>query len=134
MDNTAIAIYVPIRYVSWHEFVHHMLAAGEVAELIIRPDMDMVTIKLHEGAVIKGRQYTASVYHMAVADTAKFEQKLREVERQLGVKEGVNITYDRHSELLPKIILTVILTAIVFALLTRMKGMKSPISMDSIVS
>lgn len=111
-----------------------MLAAGEVAELIIRPDMDMVTIRLHEGAVIKGRKHTASVYHMAVADTAKFEQKLREVERQLGVKEGVTISYDRHSDLLSKIVLTMVLTAIVFALLTRMKGMKSPISMDSFVS
>ena len=33
------------RYVSWNEFVHHMLAAGEVKELIVHPDLDMVGIK-----------------------------------------------------------------------------------------
>lgn len=31
------------RYVSWNEFVHHMLAAGEVKELIVHPDLDMVS-------------------------------------------------------------------------------------------
>jgi hypothetical protein len=30
------------RYVSWNEFVHHMLATGEVKELIVHPDLDMV--------------------------------------------------------------------------------------------
>lgn len=44
------------RYVSWNEFVHQMLAHGEVEELIVRPDLDIVTIILHEGAVIKGKK------------------------------------------------------------------------------
>jgi spastic paraplegia 7 len=44
------------RYVSWNEFVHHMLAKGEVEEVIVRPDMDIVTIILHDGAIIKGRR------------------------------------------------------------------------------
>lgn len=122
------------RYVSWHEFVHHMLAVGEVRELIIRPDMEMVTIILHDGAVIKGRQFSSTVFHMAVADTAKFEQKLREVEKRLGVVDGVTITYDRHSDLAPKIIASLLVAAVLFSLFSRMKGMKSPISMDSFVS
>ncbi|KAL1376767.1 hypothetical protein pipiens_016702 [Culex pipiens pipiens] len=29
------------RYVSWHEFVHHMLAVGEVKEVVVHPDMEM---------------------------------------------------------------------------------------------
>lgn len=44
------------RYVSWNEFVHQMLARGEVEELIVRPDLDIVTIILHEGAVVKGKK------------------------------------------------------------------------------
>lgn len=44
------------RYVSWNEFIHHMMAKGEVRELIVRPDMEMVTIILHDGAIIKGRR------------------------------------------------------------------------------
>lgn len=122
------------RYVSWHEFVHHMLATGEVRELIIRPDMEMVTVILHDGAVVKGRQYSATVFHMAVADTARFEQKLREVEKRLGVIDGVTVTYDRNSDLVPKIVITLVVAAVMFSLLSRMKGMKSPISMDSFVS
>lgn len=122
------------RYVSWHEFVHHMLAKGEVREIIIRPDMDLVTVVLHDGAVIKGRQYQSNVFHMAVADAAKFEQKLRDVEARLGVRDSVTITYERNSDVIPKLLVTLLLTGAVFAVLSRMKGFKSPISMDSIVS
>jgi len=49
------------RYVSWNEFVHHMLAKGEVEEVIVRPDLDIVTIILHDGAVIKGRRVNISL-------------------------------------------------------------------------
>ena len=45
---------------SWNEFVHQMLAHGEVEELIVRPDLDIVTIILHEGAVIKGKKVLPS--------------------------------------------------------------------------
>lgn len=65
-----------------------MLAAGEVKEVIIRPDMEMVTIILHEGAIIKGKKVSSTIFHMAVADVAKFEEKLRDVEKRLGIKEG----------------------------------------------
>lgn len=53
------------RYVSWNEFVHQMLARGEVEELIVRPDLDIVTIILHEGAVVKGKKvlfFFADIY------------------------------------------------------------------------
>lgn len=45
-----------VRYVSWNEFVHQMLVKGEVEEIIVRPDVEIVTIILHEGAVIKGKR------------------------------------------------------------------------------
>lgn len=65
-----------------------MLAVGEVKELIIRPDMEMVTIILHDGAVIKGKKVSSTIFHMAVADVSKFEEKLRDIESRLGIKEG----------------------------------------------
>lgn len=114
------------RYVSWHEFVHHMLAVGEVRELIIRPDMEMVTIVLHDGAIIKGKQYRSTVFHMAVADTVKFETKLRDIEKRLGIRDGVTITYERHSEV-AKILITLMVTAFLFSILSRTK-MKMNIS------
>lgn len=45
-----------VRYVSWNEFIHHMLAKGEVEQIIVRPDVDIVTIILCDGAVIKGKK------------------------------------------------------------------------------
>lgn len=36
-----------------------MLAKGEVEEIIVRPDVDIVTIILHDGAVVKGRKVHA---------------------------------------------------------------------------
>lgn len=50
-----------MRYVSWNEFVHHMLATGEVEEIIVRPDVDIVTIILHDGAVVKGRKVCSGI-------------------------------------------------------------------------
>lgn len=45
-----------VRYVSWNEFLYQMLAKGEVEEIIVRPDIEIVTIILHDGAVIKGKR------------------------------------------------------------------------------
>ena len=67
-----------------------MLAAGEVKELIIRPDLEMVTIILHEGAIVKGKRVISNVFHMAIADSSKFEEKLRKVELNMGIKEGLS--------------------------------------------
>jgi len=52
-----------MRYVSWNEFVHLMLAKGEVEEIIARPDLDIVTVRLHEGAIIKGRKVNINIYN-----------------------------------------------------------------------
>jgi len=49
--------------VSWNEFVHHMLAKGEVEEVIVRPDVDIVTIILHDGAVIRGKR-VGNIVHL----------------------------------------------------------------------
>lgn len=119
------------RYVSWNEFVHHMLATGEVKELIIRPDMEMVTIILHDGAIIKGKKVTSTIFHMAIADASKFEEKLREIESRLGITEGVAVTYDRHSDITGRIMVLILFFALLMSIASRMKGVRSPISMDS---
>lgn len=45
-----------VRYVSWNEFLYQMLAKGEVEEIIVRPDVEVVTIILQEGAIIKNKR------------------------------------------------------------------------------
>ncbi|GAB0089037.1 paraplegin [Sergentomyia squamirostris] len=119
------------RYVSWNEFVHHMIAAGEVKELIVRPDLEMVTIILHDGAIIKGRRVMNNVFHMAIADAAKFEEKLRDVEKRLGIREGVSVTFERNSELGGRLFFMFVVAMIALSFLSRMRGGKSPISLDS---
>lgn len=74
--------------VSWKEFVQYMLAAGEVKEIIIRPQYEYVRIVLHNGAVINGRRPRFSSYMLTVPNIEKFEQRLREVERSMGIAEG----------------------------------------------
>lgn len=118
------------RYVSWNEFVHHMLAAGEVKELVVHPDLEMVTIILHEGAIVKGRRLPSSFYHMAI-DTTRFEEKLRDVEKRLGVREHVAVSFERGGELAGKILFSLVSMVVVLALLSKLKGFKGPLSMDS---
>lgn len=118
------------RYVSWNEFVHHMLAVGEVREIILHPDLEMVTIILYEGAVIKGRRLSTNVYHMAI-DTTRFEDKLRDVEKRLGVKDNVSISFDRGGDLAGRILFSLVSLVVIMALLSKLRGFKGPLSMDS---
>lgn len=111
-----------------------MLSAGEVKEVIVRPEMEMVTIIVHDGAIIKGRRVDSTIYHMAVADVSKFEEKLRSIERDLRIKEGVPVIYERSSDFASRLFITLALFAIIISLASRMGGLKTPLSMDSFVS
>ncbi|CAG4984139.1 unnamed protein product [Parnassius apollo] len=115
-DNTQNEM---IRYVSWNEFVYNMLAKGEVEQLIVRPDIEVVTIILYEGAIIKGKK----------GDIHRFEEKLREIEKSLGVKEGVRVIYDRNGGLAGKIITTLLIGAVLISLLYSSKSMRMNINL-----
>lgn len=118
-----------IRYVSWNEFVYSMLAKGEVQELIVRPDMEVVTIILYEGAIIKGRRANNRVFHINVGDIHRFEEKLRETEKNLGVKEGVRVIYDRNGSVAGKVITTLLIGAVILSFLYSTKSMKMNINL-----
>lgn len=120
-----------VRYVSWNEFVHQMLAKGEVEEVIIRPDMDIVTIILHEGAVIKGKRVDTKTYHMNVVDVDRVEERIREAERKLGIKDGVTITYARGGDNLTKLLISLAVAALIISFLARGRNFRAPISMDT---
>lgn len=55
-ENLVYLNFKVIRYVAWNEFLYQMLAKGEVEQIIVRPDIDIVTIILFEGAVVKGKR------------------------------------------------------------------------------
>lgn len=76
--------------VSWKEFVQYMLASGEVKEIIVRPQYEYVRIILHDGAIINGRRPRFSSYMLTVPNIERFEQRLREVEKSMGIAEGTN--------------------------------------------
>lgn len=65
-----------------------MLAKGEVKQLIVRPEIDMVSIILHDGAVVKGKKSTYRTYYMIMPNASRVEEKVREAEQQLGIKAG----------------------------------------------
>ncbi|XP_011314344.1 paraplegin, partial [Fopius arisanus] len=111
-------------FISWNEFVHQMLAKGEVQELIVKPDMDWVTIVLHDGAIINRRPAESRVYQMIVADATHLEEKLREAEKALGIKEGhgVSIVYERSSNNLYSLVLILAVMAYMLAFMSKTGG------------
>ena len=113
-----------------------MLAKGEVEEVVVRPGIDLVTIVLADGAIVKGQKVRFRTYHMNVADISKFEEKLRLAEERMGVPpgKGIPVVYQRDADTAGKMLGLLILLAIVASILSRMKGFRSPISMDSFVS
>lgn len=74
-------------FVSWQEFVYDMLSSGEVRQIVVKPEFNMVTVYLHDGAVIKGRRSQSRRYHIMLNDSLQFEEKLRDIENRLGIKE-----------------------------------------------
>ncbi|XP_065172580.1 paraplegin [Atheta coriaria] len=120
-----------VRYVSWNEFLYQMLAKGEVEEIIVRPDVEIVTIILQEGAIIKGKKVEHRTYHMNVVDIHKFEDKLRQAERRLGIRDGVPITFERGGDTAGKLLISLLLVGIIVSILARSRSIRPPISMDT---
>ncbi|XP_055952152.1 paraplegin-like [Argiope bruennichi] len=121
-----------LRFVSWHEFLYHILAKGEVEEVVVNPEMDLVTIYVHDGAVIKGRKVEHKTYHMKIADIEKFEEKLREAEKNFGIMtgSGVPVVYERSQESVWLLLLSLIAACLMTMLLFRNVQIKSPPTMD----
>lgn len=110
-----------------------MLAKGEVEEIIVRPDVEIVTIILQEGAIIKGKKVEHRTYHMNVVDIHKFEDKLRQAERRLGIRDGVPITFERGGDTAGKLLISLLLVGIIVSILARSRSIRPPISMDTFV-
>ncbi|XP_018565849.1 paraplegin [Anoplophora glabripennis] len=120
-----------VRYVAWNEFLYQMLAKGEVEEIIVRPDIEIVTLVLYDGAVIKGKRIDNRTFHMNVVDVNKFEDKLREAERRLGIQDGVPVIYERSTDTAGKLLISLLVVAILISMLARSKSIRPPISMDT---
>lgn len=71
---------------------------------------------------------------MNVVDVQKFEDKLREAERRLGIRDGVPVVYERGSDTAGKLLISIVIVAILVSLLARSKSIRQPLSMDSFVS
>ncbi|XP_012259644.2 paraplegin [Athalia rosae] len=121
-----------IVYVSWNDFFLHMLSKGEVKELILHPQAEVVIIVLQPDAVINGRRPSSHRYYMRVGDIDKFEEKLRATEDKLNIRhdDRVPINYDRGEITSAQLLALVILLALLPFIISRLRSAKSPISLD----
>ena len=73
---------------------------------------------------------------MNIVDMGKFEEKLREAEKHLGINPGggVHVVYERGSDTAGKILASIIVASVIISLLSRARAVKSPLSMDMFVS
>ncbi|GAV06972.1 hypothetical protein RvY_16876 [Ramazzottius varieornatus] len=79
------------RFISWNEFVYQMLQAGEVEQVVVKPEINLAVVYLQDGAIVRGRRAEHRVYHMMLQDVGKFESKLREAEAEMGIRPGFEI-------------------------------------------
>lgn len=70
---------------------------------------------------------------MNVVDISKFEDKLREAERRLGIQDGVPVIFERGTDTAGKLLVSLIVVGILISLLARSKSIRPPISMDTFV-
>lgn len=73
---------------------------------------------------------------MNVVDVNKFEEKLRGAEARLGIKPGlgVPVLFERSSDTAGKLLASLIVAGLLLSALSRGKGLRAPLSMDSFVS
>lgn len=107
--------------VSWQEFVNHMLIAGEVKQIFVYPDLEQVVVQLHTGSIVKGRRVLYPYVMLSVANANKVEEKIRNIERKIGIKDAISITYNRSSGEFAKIIFWLIAAAIIFSIIKNAK-------------
>ncbi|XP_071497391.1 mitochondrial inner membrane m-AAA protease component paraplegin-like, partial [Diadema antillarum] len=99
--------------ISWQTFVNDMLAKGEVKSVSVtyydsdgsgeskNPESDVVHVFLHDGAIVFGREVgrgQPNHFRMRVGNIQNFEQKLRQAENELGIRQNdrIQIRY-RHA-------------------------------------
>lgn len=121
-----------IVYVSWNDFFHHMLSKGEVKELILEPQSDLVIIILQPDAVIKGRRSGNLRYLMKVGDLDRFEEKLRATEDKLNIRQDdrVPITFDRGHVTAGQLLLLFLACALLPFLIGRLRSVKPSINIE----
>lgn len=71
---------------------------------------------------------------MNVVDVQKFEDKLREAERRLGITDGVPVVYERGGDSAGKLIISLFIVGLLISIIARSKSIRPPISMDTFVS
>lgn len=111
--------------VSWQEFVHQMLAKGEVQQIIVMPDVGMAHVILHENAILNGKPARNRIFKMQIPDTGSFEEKLRETEKQLGISpgNGVPVVFERMTDSVwPTLALTLLIGFILLNLSAALKS------------
>jgi len=113
-----------LRFISWSEFVTDMLSRGEVKEIMVVPENETAIIALHPGAVVKGSVVKVPYFRMKIQGVDQFEEKLREVEAELGIpmQGRVPVTYSRPSNL-ASILLPIFVMGILIYFLS--KGLNS---------
>lgn len=123
------------RYISWNDFYYSLLSKGEVHQLIVRPDLNVVTITLHEGAVYKGKISRNRNYYMNIVDIKSFENKLREAEKSLGIRpeNGIPVIYERSQENAWIILIALVALSLFSLMMIKSSNIKSLPPMDFFV-
>ncbi|KAG1683631.1 Paraplegin [Nymphon striatum] len=111
-----------VTFITWNDFVKHILSKGEVKSITVHPYFDLVQIELHDDAIIDGRQADHYQFNMKIFDVQNFEEKLRNAEISLGVKpeNRVPVQFERR-EKIAKVLAVCVTAAILFIIYRSFK-------------
>ena len=113
--------------IDWNEFVNDFLARGEVSRLNVFEKDLRVEIILQPGARLKKRHVvnpsSMTVLTMKIDDVENFEEKLRVVERELGIPVGQGIPVifrkDKKRDLSSYFLINLVMITLMFEMLRR---------------
>lgn len=120
--------------VSWTDFFHNMLMAGEVEKITVWPKDNIAAIQLRRDAVYKGQRVEGSrrfTLTLPSSSSEDLEAKIREAEAKMGIRpgDGVTIVYNTSQETLSNLIFLLFILGVV-AFLFKL-GSKAPASFNN---
>lgn len=109
------------RNITWQQFCHQLLAKGEVKKIIIVPGRDVVDVIVYDNAIINGQLSQTNHYVLHVPNIDAFETKLRDFERQIGIRPGDEVPIVYENTMLPGLIATGLLLGVLYFLSRNIK-------------
>ncbi|XP_012138148.2 SPG7 matrix AAA peptidase subunit, paraplegin [Megachile rotundata] len=112
-----------VNAVGWNDFVNDLLLKGKVTEIYVYPGLSKVSAVVRTNATFRGKRLFPNVTITDVVDVKDIEERIRAIEKRVGIRleDGIPIRYISDPSPLTELIMIAILFGVPLLFLRRNK-------------